>query len=299
MITNAILYRLSDPAQLSVATFDECFDTRKFLPCGPTQEKSCGFVPPRGEAHGALAECVDGQLIMKLMTETKSVPAAVIRRVVDEKIEQIFQSTGRKPGKKETRDLRDDVRLALLPDAWPKQVATLIWIDPDANLLVIDAASQVKADDVVSFLVAAIPGLAVQLLCTKLSPTGSMAEWLLSGEAPAGFTVDRDCELKASDESKAVVRYARCALDTEEVRNHIQRGKMPTQLALTWNSHVSFVMNDGLQLKKIVFLESALNGDKGMTLDNDAFDANVVIVTGELRQLIPDLVDALGGEITS
>ena len=35
-----------------------------FTPCGPTEQKSIGWVPPRGEAHGALLEAVAGQRIM-------------------------------------------------------------------------------------------------------------------------------------------------------------------------------------------------------------------------------------------
>ena len=67
--------------------------------------------------------------------------------------------------------------------------------------------------------------------------------------SPAGFTVDRECELKAPDESKAVVRYSRHALDIEEVQQHIGTGKVPTRLAMTWEGRVSFVLTEALQIK--------------------------------------------------
>jgi recombination associated protein RdgC len=114
--------------------------------------------------------------------------------------------------------------------------------------------------------------------------------------APHGFTVDRECELKACDESKAVVHYGRHALDTDEVAAHIAMGKLPTRLALTWNSRVSFVLTEHLQLKKIEFLDVVF--ELSGTVDAaDKFDADVAIMTGELRKLIPALMDALGGEI--
>jgi recombination associated protein RdgC len=124
-----------------------------------------------------------------------------------------------------------------------------------------------------------------------------MSEWLLSHEAPAGFSVDRECELKAADESKSVVRYSRHPLDTEEVRQHIASGKLPTRLAMTWADRVSFVLTEGLQLKKLAFLDvvfEAASTDKG-----DDFDANAAIATGELRKLLPDLLAALGGASVS
>jgi recombination associated protein RdgC len=141
--------------------------------------------------------------------------------------------------------------------------------------------------------------LVAALLNTQTSPAAAMAHWLSTKEAPPDFTVDRECELKASDESKAVVRYSRHALDTDEVSQHIAMGKMPTRLALTWNDRVSFVLTEGLQLKKVSFLESVFEnapsnpGDR----EEDNFDADVAIATGELSQLLPDLIAALGGEV--
>jgi len=120
-----------------------------------------------------------------------------------------------------------------------------------------------------------------------------MAHWLATQEPPAGFSIDRECELKAADESKAVVKYGRHPLDIAEVQQHIQQGKLPTKLALTWDDRVSFVLTEGLQIKKLAFLDSVFEGTKA---DEGGFDTDVAIATGELRKLIPDLIEALGGE---
>ena len=84
-----------------------------------------------------------------------------------------------------------------------------------------------------------------------------MATWLMTKESPNSFTVDRECELKASDESKAVVKYGRHPLDIDEVAQHIAQGKIPTKLALTWNDRVSFVLTSSMQLKKLMPLAYA------------------------------------------
>jgi hypothetical protein len=72
-----------------------------------------------------------------------------------------------------------------------------------------------------------LPGLSARLVNTTQSPSAAMADWLVSGDAPAGFSIDRDCELKAADGEKPVVRYARHALDLPEIREHIAAGKQP------------------------------------------------------------------------
>lgn len=77
-----------------------------------------------------------------------------------------------------------------------------------------------------------------------------MAHWLKEQQAPEGFAIERECELKSSAEDKAVVRYARHPLEIDEVRAHIDAGKLPTRLALNWDGRVSFVLTEGLQLKK-------------------------------------------------
>jgi recombination associated protein RdgC len=292
-----MLYRVVSAWTATPQALESALEESRFVECAGSQEKSVGWVEPRGEAHGALVEVVGGHWFLKLMMEVKVVPGTVVKRKAQVEVEHIEVSTGRKVGKKELRELREDARLALLPLAFTKQATVNVWICPKSQLLVIDAGSQVKADEVMTFLIKAIDGLAVQLINTQTSPAAAMAHWLQTKESAPGFSVDRECELKAADESKAVVRYTRHALDTDEVSQHIAMGKMPTRLALTWRDRVSFVLTESLQLKKVGFLdvvfESAASGKDG----EDDFDADAAIATGELQQLIPELLDALGGEM--
>lgn len=287
-----IMYRIAAQWTGSLEQIEEALQKTPFQPCGATQEQSAGWVPPRGEAHGVLAESVGGQWILRYMSESKVLPASVLNRKVEEKAAAIEQEFGRKPGKKEKRELKDEAKLDLLPMAFTKQSSLWVWIDPQSRCLVIDTGAQGKADEVVTLLVESLPGFAVALLDTQTSAQAAMAHWLLTQEGPVNFSVDRECELKAADESKAVVRYARHPLDIDEVKQHVEHGKLPTKLALTWDDRVSFVLTEALQLKKIAFLDSVLDeaGDEG------GFDTDVAIATGELSKLMPDLIEALGGE---
>ncbi len=296
-----MIYRMTAGWPEVVATLEDALEEARFTECGASQEKSVGWVEPRGHEHGALVEVVGGQWLMKLMIEVKVIPASVVKRKVQEQLDHIEATTGRKPGKKERRDISEDARLALLPVAFTKQGSVQVWVDPTAGILVTDAGSQGKADEVMTWLIKAVNGLVVQLVNTQTSPSAAMALWLSTQEGPPDFTVDRECELKAADESRAVVRYTRHALDTEEVSQHIAMGKVPTRLALTWSDRVSFVLTDTLQLKKVSFLETVFEGAAAAPGDtqDDNFDADMAIATGELRKLIPDLLEALGGEVVA
>lgn len=293
MFKNLTIYRISESWQAELEQLEEALSKQQFEECAPTQERSVGWIPPRGEEHGAMVESVNGQWVMHQLFEAKILPGDVLKRAVQEKISQIEAREGRKPGKKEKQEIKDECRYDLLPKAFTKRGGLWVWIDPKAKMLVLDTSSQSSADEVVTMLVEASPGFAVSLIDTQTSPQAAMANWLHTHDAPAGFSIERECELKSSDESKAVVRYNRHSLDIDEIREHINQGKMPTKLSMTWEDRVSFILTDGLQLKKVTLLDVAM---EDQAQDDAGFDADIAIVTGEFSQLIPDVIEALGGE---
>lgn len=293
MISNAILYRISPTWNPDGADVEAALAKAPFVPCGLTQEKSSGWVPPRGEQHGAFLESVGGAWILKLQIETRSVPAEAIRRALDERVQAIEQESGRRPGKKELKDLKEEIRHALLPHAFPKVAGALVWIDRKSRLLLVDASSQPKADEVVTCLVNTFDGLALSLIQTASSPATAMGTWLKAQEPPSQFAFDRDCELKANDESKAVVKYGRHSLEIQQIQDHLAKGMIPTKLRMTWNDRVSFTLTEAGMLKKVVFTDDVF---EGRASEEEGFDADVAIFTGEFTELVPAVIEALDGE---
>lgn len=297
MFKNIFIYRIGRDWPASASQLEEALATEPFVECGATQQKSAGWVPPRGEEHGALVEVVGGQWIARFAIETKTAPGEAVRKRADELVAQVERSTGRKPGRSETRDLRDQALLELLPHAFPRRSHISVWIEPERRWLVVDAGSQGKADDVITGLVrVAGQGFSVGHLQTATSPTAAMTAWLADAEGdalPHAFSIERECELKGGGEEPARVRFDRHSLQTDEVRQHIAEGKLPTRLALSWAGRVGFTLTHTLQLKKITFDHDQV----GKPDENeDRFDADVALATGELSGLLVDLIDALGGE---
>ncbi|MFP5323910.1 MAG: recombination-associated protein RdgC [Gammaproteobacteria bacterium] len=300
MFKNVTLYRLQPGWAPTIDEMEAALDAARFSPCGATQDKSFGWIEPRGQAHGPLVESVNGQRILRFMIESKAVPGAVVRKKAQEAADHIEATTGRKPGKKETKALREDALLALLPQAFARQSQVWVWIDLENGWLVTDAGSQGKNDEIISALVRAFDGLALALLNTAMTPQTAMTQWLMaesSDEWPQGISVERECELKSHDEEKSVVKFTRHHLLTDEVRKHITEGKLPSRLALSWEGRIGFVMTESMQLKKVSFLEGVFD-DRPAGSDEDPFDTDVALSTGELRQMIPALIEALGGELS-
>lgn len=299
MLKNLSIFRIAAGFTADLATIESTLDAARFVPCGPSQDKAVGWVPPRGEEHGALVESVAGQWIARLQIETKSVPTSEVKKKAQEAADHIEATTGRKPGKKETKELREDALQALLPAAFPRTTSIWVWINMQTRTLVLDASSASKADEVITALVRAIDGLAVTYVQTKMTPQTAMTQWLATTEPekdwPGEFSIERACDLKSADEEKALVRFKNHHLQTEEVRKHLSEGKLPTSLAMSWAGRVGFTLTEGMALKKVAFLEGVF--DDRPDTDGSGFDADVAIATGELNKLIPELIDALGGEI--
>lgn len=307
MFKNATFFRIAaDFVMPPLELLEEALQSAKFLPCGATQPESSGWIAPRSNKSTVLAEAVGQQIILRLQTERRQVPASAVNDALEVMIEKYKQETGREGvGTKIRKEFKEEVMLDLLPRAFTKRAQTALWIDPVNQFLVVDSASLTGADRVVSQLIEALseipgdfPAIMARPVQTNLSAGAAMAHWLHTQDAPVNFTADRDCELKTPDDQKSAVRYSRHTLEIEEVCQHIEAGKMPTKLAMTWNERVSFELNDMGQLRKIKLLYVVLDGQQEAGKDDDGFDADAAIVTGELSALIPDLINALGGELS-
>jgi recombination associated protein RdgC len=305
MFKTASFFRIANEFVLPpLDALEAALQAARFVPCGPTQPDSHGWVAPRGNKSTMLAESVGGQVILKLCTERRPLPASAVKQAVDERIEKYKLETGNeRVSARIKKEMKEEVVQDLLPRAFTKRSTTLVWLDPVNKLLVVDSGSLSGADKVVTALVEAlseVPGAAplmVRPVQTNESAVACMSHWLATREAPVSFTVDRDCELKTPDEQKSAVRYSRHTLEIDEVAQHIAEGKLPTQLAMTWNDRVSFVLNETAQVRKLKLLDVVMDGVQKGGKDDDGFDADAAILTGELSALIPDLLEALGGEV--
>jgi recombination associated protein RdgC len=293
---NLQIYRLPAPWAITPDQLAAFLAPQAFAPCSSLEMLSQGWVSPRN--NGMLVHTVNKQMMIQLGTEKKLLPASVINQVTKARAAEIEEQQGFAPGRKQMRELKEDVTDELLPRAFSIQSSTWAWIDPVNGWLVIDAGSTGKAEEVLKLLIKAIDKFPLETLRTVLSPVTAMTGWLSSDEAPSGFTVDQDTELRSTSESKATVRYVRHTLEADDVRRHIESGKQCTRLAMTWNDKISFVLTEGLTVKRIAPLDVLKEDSEGSTKnDDERFDSDVMLMTGEVNKLLTALIDALGGQL--
>ena len=295
----SLVFRLPTPWSMDLPTLEEKLSQHPFARCSGSELQSSGWVPPR--PGGPMVFALNHQWLIALATEQRLLPASVINDELKERIEAVEEQQGYSPGRKQRKEMKEQIAAELLPRAFTRRRTTYVWIDPVNGWLVIDASAVNKGEEVIERLRRDLEELPVSLVRTQLSPTSAMSDWLAAGEAPAGFTIDRDCEMKALAEEQSSVRYVRHALDgeriAEQIKEHLASGKLPTRLALTWNDRISFVLTDKLEIKRLAFLD-LIKENAEHTAENaeEQFDADFALMTGELAQFLPTLLEALCGE---
>ncbi|MEQ6289264.1 recombination-associated protein RdgC [Vogesella sp. GCM10023246] len=288
-------FRLDENFAIDGDKLADALATRPFQHCSGLDWFSEGWVTPAGHLDSPLYQQRNYRLL-SLRREDKVLPAGVIRDHLDSKISQIEAEELRKVGRKEKLALKEQITDDLLPRAFTRSSRTTAYLDSQRGWLMVDSGTASKAENLVSQLREALPPFPAALPRTALSPHAAMTDWLASGEAPGGFELDAECELKDGSENGAVVRCTRIDLTADEIRQHIATGKQATRLGLIWRERIRFVLTDQLQLKRLQFLdvlqeEASQAGDDMASL----FEATFLLMAEELGELVDELVMALGG----
>jgi recombination associated protein RdgC len=292
--SNLQMYRLPAPWACTPEQLEAALKPQCFVPASSNELLRQGWDSPRG--NGKLVHTVNKQMLLVLGTEKKLLPSSVINQVAKAKAAELEEQQGFPPGKKAMKELKERVADELLPRAFSIRGNVWVWIDPVNGWLVVDAASPAKADDVIKLLLKAVDRMPLESLRVQRSPVAVMTGWLESDKAPYGFMIDQDAKLRASGESKAEVGYKRHTLEADDMRRHIASGKQCTRLAMTWNSRISFVLTDSLALKGAKPLDVIKENETITYNDDERFDNDFALMTGEYAKLLADLVDAMGGE---
>ena len=291
---NLTVYRLPPEWNWAAADLEAALGRTPLQPCSALQMRSRGWVAP--SPSGRLLHTVGTQHLLALGIDQKLLPASVIRQEAERRAAEQAETQGFPVGRRQMRALKLQVADELRARALTRRTVTRAWIDADAGWLVVDSASATRAEELIETLRDTLESLAVQMWDTERSVSGSMAAWLQRG-APGPFSLEQDLELQSADAQKATIRYRHHPLDGQDIRTHLSAGKRPTQLGLTWNGRIAFVLTEKLGIKRLQFLEMAPEREDGGEIDPlEQFDLDFTVMAGELGTLLGDLTRELGGE---
>lgn len=302
---NAVIYRLKKESVLTSEDYihelaDE-LEKLRFTPCASHDFSTCGWVPPLGELSDQLYHFANGQLLLTLRKEEKILPGQVITDELNKRVSKVEHQQTRRLKKSEKACIRDDVIYSLLPRAFTRNSTTSIWINMAQSLVVVDAGSISRAEDALAVLRKSLGSLPVVPLMMQSPIELTLTEWVKTGKFPAGFTPGSEAELKGILGCDGVGFFRKQDLVSDEILTHIEAGKVVVELSLDWQGRISFKLTDYFSIKRIKFSDDTLSQNDDIDREEAAhrFDADFVLMTGALNNLLYYLIDALGGEAKS
>ncbi len=294
---NLCILQLKDTFNLSPEELHEHLSEHAARSCGVLETASYGWAPPLGNDHTMLVHAAMGCNMMTTRKETKLLPATVVKHYLDERIREIEHSQGRKVGSREKAKLREEVTFELMPRAFHKTQSLYGYLDTRNQMIIIDTANIKKADTYLELLRESLGSFNVTWPEVKTSPNHVMSQWLLNKQAPAGFTIDDVCELVNRKGDGSIIKCVKQDMTADEIQEHINAGKQVTQLALTWEDRISFILCDNLTLKRVRFLDLIMSEahDAQAETAEQRFDADFAIMTSAINSLLPAVFNLFDG----
>ncbi|MFT4246704.1 MAG: recombination-associated protein RdgC [Pseudomonas sp.] len=291
---NLTLFRF--PTSLDFSEIDKRLPEALLRPVGPLEMTSRGFISPFGrDEQEVLSHRIGEFLWLTVGGEDKILPGSVVNDLLARKVAEIEEKEGRRPGGRARKRLKDDLIHELLPRAFVKSSRTDAMLDLQNGFVAVDTSSRKSGENVMSEIRGLLGSFPALPLNAEVAPRAVLTGWIAGEPLPEGLSLGEECEMKDPIEGGAVVKCQHQELRCEEIDKHLEAGKQVTKLALTLDDHVSFVLGDDLVIRKLKFLDGALDqlehsDEDGMRAE---LDARFALMSGEVRRLFLLLEQAL------
>jgi len=288
---NAIIYIFTG---ITPDALEAAVARRPFQPCGAFDANSRGFITPVKGQEG-LVRFAGNVASIAMREDDKILPACVVTDETRRQADEIEEQQGHRIGRKQMKELKERVTEELRAKAFVRTTVVRAWLDFDAGLLVIDTASESKVDNLTGTLLRHFDELPELLRWfTNDAPIAHFTNWVQTGEAPDGFTIDDRALLTNTEGGK--VRLTNQSMVADEVRNLIENSRTCVELAITHAEKLSFVLTHNLTLKRIDHLGINEERDPAQAdmLEEERHDAEIILNAGAVREAFDAINDAMG-----
>ncbi|WP_157957102.1 recombination-associated protein RdgC [Salinicola salarius] len=294
---HAILYKVHQAA-IALEELEAALAEFAFRPVSPREARRVGWTTPGGRSSEVLAHAINGHYLLAMLRQERLLPAAVVNDEVDERCAAREQAEGQPVSRREKQLIKEAVLEELLPQAFTRTQRVELWWDTQRGTIAINASSRKRAEEVLDLLRQTLGSLKVTPLATKTPAARVMTQWLADpGTRPQWLTLGGIVELRAAEDD-GVFRARQVDLDSEEVQRLVENGRQATQMSIGNESRARFVLTDDLAIKSIEFDDQVIELASAEEVEDPIakMEADFAIMTDVFRDVIAQLVDALGGE---
>ncbi|MCD7096910.1 recombination-associated protein RdgC [Stenotrophomonas sp. MMGLT7] len=284
------------PSAIDFSAVDALLPHAQLKPVGPLEMTSRGFISPFGRDEQEVLSHRTGEFLwLTIGGEDKILPGSVVNELLARKLAEIEEREGRKLSGRARKRLKDDLVHELLPRAFVKVSRTDVLLDLQHGYAAVDTSSRRTGEGVVSEIRALLGSFPALPLNAEVAPRSILTGWIAGEPLPEGLSLGEEAELQDPCEGGGKVKVTHLELRSDEIGKHLEAGKQVTKLALNLDDHVSFVLGDDLVIRKLKFLDGALDQLEDSDADGVRAELNArfALMSGEVRRLFLLLEQAL------
>lgn len=294
---NIQVYKLINAKRMGEEEIEEKLKAEQFKPCNKHDLFKSGWdFILEDDAEEKLTRKVEDCFFFKLKKEEKIIPSGVVKDIYKEKEKEYrANNDDKKPSKDDKAAIKDDIIMKLAATAFVSSKYLDGYIDYKNNLLIVDCGSTGKAEEFISELRTTFGTMEATLLESENDVASTLSSWLTNGSHPSEFDIGFNCDFK--DDDGGVISIKKHDVDVKEVTQHLDKNKNVVKLELVWRKRIRFSLTDKFEIKSIK-PEDIVKEDVKESLDNGIddyaiFSANMVMMTGEIAELVFDLSECI------
>lgn len=283
------------PLAVDFSEIAELLPHAQLRPVGALEMTSRGFVSPFGRQETEVLHHQIGDFLwLTVGGEDKMLPSAVVNDELEKRIAQVQELTGQIPGGRERKRLKDDILHSLLPRAFVKSSRLDAFLDLRHGYIAVDTSSRKNAEALVSHIRGLLGSFPAMPLNAEVAPRSILTGWIAGEALPDGLALGEEAELRDPVEGGAVIKAKDQELLCQEIEEHLDSGKQVSKLALVMEDNLSFVIDDRLVVRKLKFLDGALDNLQDFDSDEAKAEINArfALASGEIRRLFLTLEQA-------
>ncbi|SPT67756.1 Recombination-associated protein rdgC [Anaerobiospirillum thomasii] len=225
---------------------------KAFKPCQAQELATLGFSPIFGRYADVYTYSYGNHHFFNITEESKLLPSSVIKNELENEIEEKEASLGRELRKNEISTIKTALVNRLLAVAFATRRDLLVYVNSDKGYVAVAASSAKRSEKAIAMLREAFAGtFPARSFQPRCVIEDRMTSWVKDAALPQIFVLGGDATLKSGDDEGGVVKVSRELLTSDEVLNHIEAGKVITDIQLTFEDSISFVLGSDLSFKRM------------------------------------------------
>ncbi len=289
--TNATIYhyQLNETLDFTSALAED-----RLKPCPAHARFIYGWLPPYADE---LIHEVGGCSLVCLGKEERVLPRGVIKHLLTERIQLLENQQGRTIKRAEKAQLAEDLEFELLPKSFCLQKRVPALFDQLSQRLIINTSSPNQSAQLIALLRKSLKGIQLEPLSLNENLALRFAQWLSNPNLlPPAFQLASDCLLFCMNDEKKRINCKGYELPAEEIVTLLSQGLVAAEISLIWKERIQFTLNESFlfkRLKSLDYLNDEFTAIQEMEEIYQQQDAELILMAGELRNLIDDLLTSL------